>query len=82
MFTYDIGFPLLSKKNIVESSKIIFVLFMLLGAENAFAITKSIVKTDTDSDETSTKSIEGEVLIGNFFSNSSYTATPANEGLV
>ncbi|MCX6052464.1 MAG: hypothetical protein NTZ60_08105 [Campylobacterales bacterium] len=95
MFPYDIGFPSLSKKsnasyqkkNIVEflfhkSSKIIFILFMLLGAENLFAITKSIVKTDTDSDEVSTKSIEGEILIGNFFSNSSYTATPANEGLV
>lgn len=55
---------------------------MLLGAENSFAITKSIVKTDTVSDEASTKSIEGEILIGNFFSNSSYTATPSNDGLV
>ncbi len=59
----------------------LIALSVILGSENAFAITKSIVKTDSDSNETS-KMIEGEILIGNFFSNSTYTATPKNDGLV
>ena len=65
----------------VRFLKIIFIFFMIIPSENLFALTKSVIKTDANTDAESAKTVEGEILIGNFFSNSNYAANPSNEGL-
>ena len=66
----------------VRFLKIIFIFFMIIPSENLFALTKSVIKTDANTDAESAKTVEDEILIGNFFSNSNYAANPSNEGLV